>query len=294
MTRDAGEKATIRRGDQFYRAIDARCWDIDRRLTEMDATGVAMQVISPTPVTYAYEAPAAHVAGFVRAHNEGIAKLVRARPDRFAGLGAVALQDVDAACAEVERAMGELGLAGIEIGTLVGDVALDDARFAALWATCERTGAIVFVHPESTLAPQRFAKHRMVFSAGYPSETGVTVSALLLDGLFERFPRLKMLLAHGGGTLPWLLPRLDRVWSTMPDARSGSAIRPFESARSLWVDTLVFDPANAALLVERFGREHLVLGSDFPFGIGESPPGAFVPAEILHVTRANALRLLER
>lgn len=293
LTCESDERGTLRRGEAFYRAIDDRCWSLPRRLADMDRDGVAFQVLSPTPVSYAYDAPAAATDAHARVLNEAIAAYVRERPDRFGGFGTIALQDTDLACAEVVRLRRELGLRGVQIGTIAGDAALDDARFDAFWATCAAEDAIVFIHPEATLAPERFERHRMVFSTAYPTETGVTAIALVLAGLFERYPALRVLLAHGGGTLPWLLPRVDRVWSSFADVQATCPQRPSEAARTFWVDTLVYDPVNVELLAGRIGGGHLVLGSDYPFPIGEYPLGASVPETYRRIARANALQLLE-
>jgi aminocarboxymuconate-semialdehyde decarboxylase len=293
LTCESDDRGTIRRGEAFYRTVDDRCWSLRRRLADMDRDGVAFQVLSPTPVSYAYDAPAPAADAHARALNEAIAADVRERPDRFAGLGTIALQDVDLACAEVVRLRRDLGLRGIQIGTIAGDAALDDPRFDSFWATCEREDAAVFIHPEATLAPERFERHRMVFSTAYPTETGTTAIALVMAGLFARYPALRVLLAHGGGTLPWLLPRVDRVWGSFAEVQAACPQRPSEVARRFWVDTLVYDPANVELLAARIGSEHLVLGSDYPFPIGEYPVGASVPDTYRKTARANALRLLE-
>ena len=292
MTCESETRATIARGGALYRVIDERCWDLERRLDDMGNDGVAFQLLSPTPVTFAYDSAPAATDAFARAHNEAIAAYVRERPASFAGLGTVALQDVDRACAEVERCRSELGLHGVEIGTIAGEWTIDDPRYDAFWATCERTNATVFVHPEATLAPERFARRRMVYSTGYPSETGTTAVALLLAGLFERHPALRVLLAHGGGTLPWLVARNDRVWGAFEDARDATTIAPSVAAKNFWLDSMVNDATNVRYLVDRLGADRLVVGSDYPFPIGEFPAGASVPDDLRERVRDNALRFL--
>jgi len=291
----AGRSGSLLLDGALYRAIDDRSWDAERRIADMDAEHVALQVLSPIPVSYAYEAAPADAERHARAQNDALAAVVRRRPDRFAGLGTVPLQDVDRACAELERAMRDLGLCGVEIGTVVAGRELDDPALEAFWACCESLDAIVFVHPESAPGFDRLRRRMLVISAGYPSETGFAGAALLTSGLLER-RRLRIVLAHGGGTLPWLLPRLDRLWETMPELRTATG-RPSEVARSLYCDTLTFDARNLALLLERFEPSHVVAGSDYPFTIRESPAGK-VTAEVPRYREAlrseNALRLLGR
>jgi aminocarboxymuconate-semialdehyde decarboxylase len=288
------------RGEKHYRTIDERTWDANRRILDMDANEIALQVISPIPVCYSYEASGAAGLAYARMQNDGIAAVVRARPERFAGLAMVPLQDPDAACSEVDRAMRELGLRGVEIGTIAGGRELDDAALAPFWERCAALGAIVFIHPESAPGFDRLQFMQMVISTGYVSETGIAAARLLMTGIFTRHPDLRIVLAHCGGTLPWLLPRLDRVWSIDEKIRAVLPKRPSEVARSFYSDTLTFDADNLALVAKRFGADHLVVGSDYPFAIMEDPPGAVIAtvASFDETTRAalrsgNAQRLLQ-
>ena len=289
------------RGDKHYRTIDERTWDAKRRIGDMDANGIALQVISPIPVGYSYEAAAADGLAYARLQNDGIAEVVRSRPDRFAGLAMVPLQDPDAACAELERAVRELGLHGVEIGTVAGGRELDDAALEPFWERCAALNAIVFVHPESAPGFDRLQFMQMVISTAYPTETGIASARLLMTGIFTRHPDLRIVLAHGGGTLPWLLPRLDRIWSIDEKIRAVLPKRPSEVARGFYGDTLTFDADNLALVAKRFGSDHLVVGSDYPFAVMEDPPGAVIATvrSFDDSTRdalrsGNASRLLQR
>jgi aminocarboxymuconate-semialdehyde decarboxylase len=289
------------RGATHYRTIDDRTWDAKRRIRDMDDREVGMQVISPIPICYSYDAAIADASAYAHLQNDGIAAVVRARPDRFAGLAMVPLQDPDAACAEVDRAMGELGMHGIEIGTVAGGRELDDPALEAFWARCVAHDAIVFIHPETAPGFDRLRFHQMVISTAYPTETGIAAARLLMKGIFTRFPTLRIVLAHAGGTLPWLLPRLDRVWGIEEAIQAALPEKPSVAARNFYGDTLTFDAENLALVAKRFGTDHLVVGSDYPFAIMEDPPGAVVVtvAAFDEATRAalrsgNARRLLNR
>jgi aminocarboxymuconate-semialdehyde decarboxylase len=294
-------RGNVTRDGKPYRVVDERVWDVDRRLRDMDAREIDVQVLSPMPVYYGYDAPAAAGASFARAQNEHIAAIVRERPDRFAGLGTVALQDVERACGELEYAMLTLGLSGIELGTHANARDLDDPALEPVWERCASLDALVFVHPESAPGFERVAAMRMIVSTGYPSETGTTAAKLLMGGVFARHPALRIVLAHGGGTLPWLLPRLDRLWTTMADVRDASPVKPSEAARAFYCDTLTFDAKNLELGAERIGVSHLVVGSDYPFTVMEDPPGvvldasdAFDEADKAAMRGGNAARLLAR
>ena len=261
-----------------FRDVDARSWDADRRIADMDVAEIDMQVLSPLPATFAYEFDAAVTARFARLQNDAIAAVVRARPARFAGLGTVALQDAQAACAELERVTGDLGLAGIEIGTHAAGRDLTDPALTVLWQRCDALGALVFVHPENAPGFERLRAARLAFAAGYPSESGLCAASLIMTGLVARYPRVRFVFEHGGGTLPWLLPRLDAVWSAYADVRETLCQRPSDAARALWYDTLTFDAENLRVLAERAGTDRLVVGSDYPFLMQEDPPGATVLA----------------
>ncbi len=260
-------------GEQHYRTIDDRCWDVQPRIAEMDERGIALQVLSPIPVTNSYESSPESGRTYARLHNDGIAEMVRARPDRFAGLGAIPLQDVDAACAELSYLRRDLHLLGVEIGTNAAGRELDDPALVPFWETCNELRAIIFIHPETAPGFERHRANGLVASAAYPSETGIVAAKLLLAGYLERFPDLTIVLAHGGGTLPWLLPRLDRFWDTNRAARGALTARPSTAARGYYCDTLTFDAVNLQLVAQRFGTDHLVVGSDYPFFVREDPPG---------------------
>ncbi len=262
----------LHRDGRHYRALDERSWNVERRIADMDERGVALQVLSPIPVTLGYDAPADDAAASARAQNDALAEVVRARPDRFAALGAVPLQDIDRACAELERLMGDLSLIGVEIGTTVAGHELDDPELEPFWDRCEVLRAVVFVHPESAPGFDRLRKRMLVISTGYPTETGIAAAALLTSGLLERRD-IAFVLAHGAGTLPYLLPRLDRLWDIAPQAHV-TASRPSVMARRFYCDALTFDATNLALVLDRIGTEHVLVGSDYPFSIMEDPPGA--------------------
>ena len=200
---------------------------------------------------------------------------MRARPDRFAGLGAVPLQDVERACAELERACAELGLAGVQIGTHAAGRDLTDPALLPFWERCDALGALGVVHPEKAPGFERLRAPQLAFAVGYPNETGATAAALLMAGFATRFPALRLAFAHGGGTLPWNLARFDAVWSAFPRPARRSRSGP-EAARAFWYDTLTFDADNLALLVLRAGADRLLVGSDYPHVLMDDPPGSLV------------------
>ena len=294
-------QADIYYAGKHYRRIDDRSWDPERRLKDMDAEGVDVQVLSPIPVTFAYRFSAQGVLELAQLQNEAIASTTSVAPTRFIGLGTVPLQDPDLAAAEVRRAVTSLGLAGVEIGTQLEGKNLDDPVLEPFWRSCVEVGAAIFVHPEAVFAPERTSKYRMVFSVGYTSETGIAAASVVMSGLLNRYPGLRLCFAHGGGTFPWLLPRLDQTWHAFDDVRAVTATKPSEVAKLLSYDTLVFDTMNMRLLIDRLGADRLIMGTDYPFPLREAPPGAVVDNldGISHEERSamlgrNALRFLDR
>lgn len=265
-------------GDRHFRAIDDRCWSVPRRLTDMDKAGVDLQVISPIPITFRYGAPAAEAAVLARAQNDFFARLVAEEPERFRALGAVPFQDVRLAVAEMRRCVTELGFAGVEIGTHVAGTELADERLDPFFAAAQECGALVFVHPDEVLAAPRLAPFELSFGVGMPTETAIAGAGLLHGGAFDRWPNLRLCLAHGAGALPMVLPRVDRGWrqaeagGPAPGRRAQQA--PSTYAPLLYSDSLTYDPLSLYLSVRRFGADHVLLGTDYPFAAREDPPGA--------------------
>src|SRR5260370_16446934 len=293
-------QAEIYNAGKHYRSIDDRSWEPERRIKDMDAEGVDIQVLSPVPVTFAYRFSAHAVLELSQYQNDVIAQVVRIAPERFIVLGTVPLQDPALASNEVRRVITELGLAGIEIGTAIEGKNLDDPALEPFWQTCEHVGAAIFVHPAAVLAPQRTSQYRMLYSVGYTTETGIAAAAIVMSGLLDRHPTLRICLAHGGGTFPWLLPRLDQTWNVFDDVKAGTSRKPSETAKLLTYDTLTYDTNNLGLLIGRVGVDRLVMGTDYPFPLREVPPGVVVDAvdiicskEREAILGQNALRSLD-
>ena len=285
----ADDAARILVGGRPYRVIDDRCWSATRRLADMDAAGVAVQVLSPVPVTFCHDAPAAGAAVLARAQNDFLAGLVAQRPGRLRALGAVPLQDPVRAAAELRRCVAELGFLGAEIGTRVGMRELGDASFDPFFDAAAELGAVVLVHPADTTLDPRLAALGVAFGAGMPTETGIAAAGLLTSGaLARRRPGTRLCLAHGGGTLPWLLPRLDRG-ELVKDPHTPAGQLPSALARSLYSDSLTYDEQSLLLAVGRYGASQVVLGTDYPFAAAETPPGAVLHG-LADQTLADAVR----
>lgn len=263
----------------------------------MQAHGVGMQVLSPIPATLSYTLPAKGAVELCERQNEWLAGVVAADGGHFAALGAVPLQDPVRSGAMVPEVM-EMGLSGVEIGTNIAGVSLDDPRFADFFASCAEAGAVVFVHPLDALGGDRLTHHQLATSIGFLTETAEAAASLVLGGVMDRHPGLKVVLAHGGGAFVPSLPRLDRCWEVLPPARGVCRERPSAYAPRFTYDTLVYDGALLQHVVGVVGASHLVIGSDYPFALAEVPAGSLVhglacsDADRAAISRTNAAALL--
>jgi aminocarboxymuconate-semialdehyde decarboxylase len=268
--------ANIIVGGEVFRHVTHQLYDVARRLEDMDAAGVTRQLLSTVPVMFSYWARPTSTLELTRHLNDHIAAISHAHPDRFLGLGTVPLNDTDLAIDELSRCMTELGLAGVEIGTNVAGVELDDPRLFDFFACAAELGAIVFVHPWQVVGGDRLAKYYFTYTVAMPSETAFALGALIFGGVLARLPDLRVLVAHGGGALPYLIGRVERGWEIWPAAREHLEVSPRSQLERCWFDSLTWDAASLELLVSRVGAERVMLGTDYPFLISEERPGELI------------------
>ncbi|MGY5776419.1 amidohydrolase family protein [Rhizobium sp. LEGMi135b] len=291
--------ATVVIDGKPYRTVSDACWVADRRLEEMDRTGIRIQALSPMPELFGYwiEKTAAH--DLVRHVNDTIAAIVVEGEGRFVGLGGVPLQDVDLAILELHRLVGELGFRGVEIGSNINGMPIGDPRFHPFFAEAERLGAAVFVHAVRPAGMDRLlgpAPLQQVL--GYPTDVGLAAASAITGGLLQKLPKLRIAFSHGGGTFASLLPRLEQGYSAFPALNEIMSESPAAQARRLYVDSLVFDAGMLRHLVSIFGEERVVLGTDYPFNFRENEPvarieEAFADANLRErLTFANAYAFL--
>lgn len=248
--------------------------DVARRLADMDRMGIDLQVVSPAPFQYYYFTPPALGADLAREINHGMRALVDGHPGRFAALGTVPLQDADLAMRELEHAMVHLGLRGAEIGTSVNGMDLTDPRLGLerFFALANELEAVLFLHPVGFTEGGRLMDHYLNNVIGNPLDTTVAVSRLIFDGVAARYPRIKFLLAHGGGYLASYWPRMDHAWKARADCRTVIAEAPSHYLEKMYLDTVVFDSTLLSNLVTRYGASQVLMGSDYPYDMGEDDP----------------------
>ncbi len=270
-----------------FRTVTEQVWNPKRRLEDMDREGVDAQVISPMPELLSYWLPAPNAAYIAEHVNATIAEMCDVAPGRFYGLGMVTLQDPHEASMQLESILA-YGLAGIEVGSNVLGRSLGDDRFREFWQTVERADLAVFVHALHPTFRDRFTGPEEVENAvGFPTDTGLTIASLITSGTLQACPNLRLAFSHGGGSFPFILPRLENAWSgawnegepLIPGAppsplREALAESPSAYARRLFYDTLVFDGRAIGYLAEIMGPRQLLVGTDYPFFPRERPVGA--------------------
>lgn len=281
----------------IYRTVSHQCWDADVRSVDMERMEIGMQVLSPMPELLSYWLEGEDGQHLARHVNESIAAMVQAAPGRFAGLGMVPLQDVGRAIDELDVLLHQLGLAGVELGSNVQGVPVGDARFLPFFQAAERWGAAVFVHALRPCGMDRLVGPPVLEQAlAFPGEVGLAAASMITGGTLAACPDLRIAFSHGGGTLALLLPRLRHAWKSFPMLKEALAADPLEAARRMYYDALVYDQTAFGFLLESFGAERLMLGSDYPFAIMESHPLACLAglpeSTRTAIARDNALRWL--
>jgi len=253
--------------------------DVNVRLRDMDRQRVDMQVVSPAPneTAFGYWADQDFSDRIVAAANEHVADVCALRPDRLVGLGGVSLHFPELAAAQLASATTTLGLRGAELSTRAGDMEFDDPRLDPFWAVAQDLGAVLFLHPPGNTLGGRIARYYLINLIGKPLDTTIGLTHWIFGGVLERFPRLKIVAAHGGGYLPSYFSRTEHGYAVRPELQTIPR-PPREYLRRVWVDNLVFDPQNLAHLISVMGASRVVLGTDYPFDMGQDDPVGLVDA----------------
>jgi aminocarboxymuconate-semialdehyde decarboxylase len=281
-------------------AIAPKLTQPDVRLADMDAMGVDMQVVSPSPNQYYYWAEQALAHDIVRIQNEGLEALCKEHPGRLRALGAVALQHPELAARQLRDAVEKLGLYGVQISTNVEGGELSDPKFEPFWAEAARLQCVVFIHPMGPWGFDRLGRWYMANVIGQPLETTIALSHLIFSGLLDRHPTLRLLAAHGGGYMPFYIGRFEKAWQVRPEARR-MRHPPRHYLKRIWYDTVVYEPMAVRTLIDEVGLSQVVLGTDYPYDMGcdqlaamlERVPGLDARGRA-DVAGANALKLLAR
>lgn len=256
---------------EFYDLARSKYTDPETRLADMDTLGVDVQLVSLTPFHYFYWADADLAPRVASMQNERIAEVVDHDPKRFVGVGTLPMAHPELAVAEARR-IADAGFPAVEIGADVNGEDLDDPRFEPVWEVLSELGLVVILHPAGFTEARRLTDYYLVNVIGMPLSTTLAVTRMILAGVFERHPALRMVLVHGGGYLGFYSARTDHAFRHRPEMRGNIDRLPSEYLGNLYFDITVFDPRMVEILVERYGVEHVLMGTDYPFDMGLTDP----------------------
>jgi len=283
---------------KVYRTVSDGSWSVPRRIEDMGTMRVTRQALSPMPELLSYWLPLEDAKVLIRFLNEEIARMVALAPERFIGLGCVPLQDVDSAIRELELVRSSLKFPGVEIASHVNGVSIGDARFERFFATAETLGMAIFVHALRPAGQDRIVGAFSEQAVCFPGDIALAAASMITGGIAARHPNLRIAFSHGGGGLSLLLPRLVHAWNAIPKAKESLAESPLAYARRFYYDALLFEPKAVRFAAETYGASQLMIGSDYPFNMGDADPlgtaekAGFDAAALQAMRAGNALRFL--
>lgn len=263
--------------NQFFREIQDDCWSAERRMKDCNHQHVDVQVLSTVPVMFSYWAKPNDAHDLSQILNNHIAGIVADYPDRFVGLGTLPMQAPDLAIKELERCVKELGLAGVQIGSHINEWNLDAPELFPIFEAAQDLGAAIFVHPWDMMAKSKMPKYWLPWLVGMPAESSLAICSMIFGGVFERLPNLRVAFAHGGGSFPSTIGRIQHGFDVRPDLCAvDNAVPPKEYLGKFFIDSLVHSPAALDYVVNLIGANRIALGTDYPFPLGELEPGKLI------------------
>lgn len=274
---------TLERGPAY---VGDSITSVDLRLAEMDREGVDMHVISVAPALFIYGLQPDRALAACQSLNNALAETVRQRPDRFLAMANLPMQAPGLAARELERAVKELDLRGLEMCTNIEGKNLDDKALAPFWAKMQELDVPAFLHPNHVLGQDRLGSYHLANLIGNPTDTSVAAASLIFGGVLKEFPRLKFILAHGGGSCPYLRGRWEHGWRVRPEAKVNIQKPPSEYIGLLYFDTLAHSVPSLNFLVETMGPERVVLGTDYPYDMSDTDPVKTI-SSLPHTTNAE-------
>lgn len=263
--------------DKAFREIQDNCWDPNARIKDADRDQVHVQVLSTVPVMFHYWARPEHTHETSIFLNDHIASVVSQYPKRFIGLGTLPMQNARLAIKELERCMKDLNLAGIQIGSHINNVNLSDPSIFPIFEAAQDLGASIFVHPWDMMGKRKLDKYWLAWLVSMPAESSRAICSMIFGGVLEKLPRLKVAFAHGGGSFPSTLGRIEHGFEVRPDLCAvDNSKGPRSYLNRIYIDSLVHDPHALRFLLDLFGSERVAMGSDYPFPLGEHQPGKLI------------------
>jgi len=266
----------MRDDGKFFREIEDNCWSAEKRIHECDHHQVDVQVLSTVPVMFSYWAKPEDCLNLSMFLNDHIAEIVQRYPKRFVGLGTIPMQAPQLAIKELERCE-KIGLKGIQIGTNINQENLNEEKYFEIFKACEELGMAVFIHPWEMMGEKDMQRYWLPWLVGMPAETTRAICSLIFGGVFEKLPELRVAFAHGGGSFPATIGRIEHGFNCRPDLVAiDNKINPREYLGKFWIDSLVHDPVMLDFVVGMFGANRIALGTDYPFPLGELQPGKLI------------------
>jgi aminocarboxymuconate-semialdehyde decarboxylase len=266
----------MRDDGKFFREVEDNCWSADKRIRECDHHHVDVQVLSTVPVMFSYWAKPEDCLNLSMFLNDHIAAIVQRYPKRFVGLGTIPMQSPQLAIKELERCK-QIGLKGIQIGTNINQENLNEEKYFEIFKACEELGMAVFIHPWEMMGEKDMQRYWLPWLVGMPAETTRAICSMIFGGVFEKLPNLRVAFAHGGGSFPSTVGRIEHGFNCRPDLVAiDNNVNPREYLGKFWIDSLVHDPVMLDFVVGMFGANRIALGTDYPFPLGELEPGKLI------------------
>ena len=269
--------ARMMKDDHFFREVESNLWDPGERMSECEKHGVDVQVLSTVPIMFSYWAKADDALDISKLLNDHIAAIIAEFPKRFIGLGTIPLQNEGLAIRELERCTNELDLAGVQIGSNVNQLNLDADALFSVFEAAQDLNAAIFVHPWDMMGESEMKKYWLPWLVGMPAETSRAICSLIFGGVFERLPNLRVAFAHGGGSFPGTVGRIQHGFDVRPDLCAvDNNVAPQNYLEKFWVDSLVHDTDALGYLIKKIGINKIALGTDYPFPLGDLEPGKLI------------------
>lgn len=274
---DGSKQSDMYKGSKFFRRVDPNLFDVDARFEDMERTHVTKQVLCTVPVMFSYWAKPQDTLKVSQYLNDDIAATEQKNPEKFLSLGTLPMNDPDLAVKELERCVEEKNIRGFQIASHINNATLADEKFHKLWSVAEELDASIMVHPWDMVGFDLMEKYWLPWLVGMPAEVSLAICSCIFGGIFEKFPNLRWLFAHGGGSFPFTLGRIEHGFNTRPDlCQVDCKVNPRDYIGHFWVDAITHDMDAFNYNLKMFGDEKIVMGSDYPFVLGEHEPGKLI------------------